>query len=96
MKDVERMQKLLEEVILRISDLEEQVKEMKKDPGPNVSAELRSIKAKLATQQRVKITLVQSIQELTPSANTMTLFTPLKSTRTLFGRIAGFFRGSSN
>jgi hypothetical protein len=93
MKDIERMQKLLEEVILRISDLEEKVIHLKKDPGSNASGELRSVKAKLATQQRVKITLVQSIQELTPSSNTMTLFTPLKSSKTLFGRIAGFFRG---
>jgi len=93
MKDVERMQKLLEEVILRISDLEEKVLELKKDPGANSSSELRSTKAKLALQHRVKITLVQSIQELTPSQHTMTLFTPLKYSKSLLGRIAGFFRG---
>lgn len=86
------MQKLLEEVIIRISDLEEKIAELKKDSGAN-TGELRSVKAKLATQQRVKITLVQSIQELTPSNNTMTLFSPLKHSKTLFGRISSFFRG---
>ena len=92
MKDVERMQKLLEEVILRISDLEEKARELKKDPGQN-AIELRSVKSKLGTQHRVKITLVQSIQELTPSNNTMTLFNPLKASKNLLGKIVGFFRG---
>jgi hypothetical protein len=91
MKDIERMQKLLEEVILRISELEEKIAELKKDSGSTL--ELRSVKTKLATQQRVKITLVQSIQELTPSNNTMTLFNPLKPSKSILGRIAGFFRG---
>jgi hypothetical protein len=93
MKDVERMQKLLEEVILRISDLEQRVVELKKDPGQNALTELRSVKNKLSTQQRVKITLVQSIQELTPSNNTMTVFTPLKYSKSILGRIGSFFRG---
>ena len=92
MKDIERMQKLLEEVILRISELEEKVGELKKDPGQH-AIELRSVKSKLATQHRVKITLVQSIQELSPSTNTMTLFTPLKSSKGILGRIASLFRG---
>jgi replicative DNA helicase len=94
MRDVEIMQKLLEEVILRISELEEKISELNKEKTPcQNSVELRSVKAKLASQHRVKITLVQSIQELTPSSNTMTLFTPLKPSRSLFGRIASFFRG---
>ena len=93
MNDVERMQKLLEDVILRISELEERVTLLKKNPGPNFTIELRNTKLKLATQQRVKIPLVQSIQELTPSNNTMTLFTPLRASKTFFGRIATLFRG---
>ena len=92
MKDVDRMQKLLEEVLLRITDLEEKVVELKKDPGQN-AIELRSVKVKLATQHRAKITLVQSIQELSPSTNTMTLFTPMRPSKTLLGRITSFFRG---
>lgn len=91
MKDVERMQKLLEEVLIRISDLDEMIATLKKDPG--ATGELRNAKNKLATQQRVKITLIQSIQELSPSSNTMTLFTPLKSRQGIFGKIASFFRG---
>jgi len=94
MKDVERMQKLLEDVILRISELEEKMSDLKKEKVPGENAvELRNVKCKLATQHRVKITLVQSIQELTPSNNTMTLFSPLKGSKSLFGRIASIFRG---
>ena len=87
------MQKLLEEVILRITELEDKAGDLKKDPGAKASIELRSVKAKLATQHRIKITLVQSIQELTPSNNTMTLFTPLKSSKSILSRIVGYFRG---
>lgn len=90
MKDIERMQKLLEDVLTRITELEERVSELKKDPGALI--ELRSVKAKLATQQRVKITLIQSIQELTPSSNTMTIFSPLKSSKAILNRIASLFR----
>jgi len=90
MKDIERMQKLLEDVLTRITELEERVGELKKDPG--TLNELRSVKAKLATQQRVKITLIQSIQELTPSSNTMTIFSPLKSSKAIISRIASLFR----
>jgi hypothetical protein len=90
MKDIERMQKLLEDVLTRITELEERVGELKKDPG--ALSELRSVKAKLATQQRVKITLIQSIQELTPSSNTMTIFSPLKSSKAIINRIASLFR----
>ena len=90
MKDIERMQKLLEDVLTRITELEERVGELKKDPG--ALNELRLVKAKLATQQRVKITLIQSIQELTPSSNTMTIFSPLKSSKAILNRIASLFR----
>ena len=78
MSDVERMQSLLDTVLTRIEDLEDQIKSLKSKTDARGLFELREAKKKLATQQRVKITLIQSIQDLAPSSNTMTIFTPLK------------------
>lgn len=93
MSDVERMQSLLDTVITRIEDLEEQIKSLKSKTDARCLFELREAKKKLATQQRVKITLIQSIQELAPSSNTMTVFTPLKMAG-LFNKMKSLFKRS--
>ena len=78
------MQNLLDTVLVRIGELEESIDEWKRknsQSNPTAMIELKEIKKKLATQQRVKITLIQSIQELNPPSGntTMTLFRPIKS-----------------
>jgi len=84
MSDIEQMQKLLDTVLVRITDLEDSIKNWKtrnSQSNPGAMMELRDLKKKLAAQQRVKITLIQSIQELNPSSEntTMTVFRPIKS-----------------
>ena len=96
MPDLETMQKLLDIVLTRIEDAEDKIKTWRSknsQSDPSASMELRSLKKTLASQQRVKITLIQSIQELTPGSNVMTVFTPLKSSGTLLSKLKSFFRG---
>ena len=90
------MQKLLDIVLTRIEDAEDQIKTWRSknsQSDPSAAIELRNLKKILASQQRVKITLIQSIQELTPGSNVMTVFTPLKPSVGLFSRLKSFFRG---
>lgn len=96
MLDIERMQKLLDTVLTRIEDLEDEMKSLKAKTDPKSLLELREIKKKLSAQQRAKITLIQSIQELTPSSNVMTVFTPLRMTGGFLTRMKNFFKGTSH
>jgi len=93
MSDLETMQKLLDIVLTRIEDAEDQVKTLKAKNNPAFAGELLKVKKLLASQQRVKITLIQSIQELTPGSSVMTLFTPLKHSNGFFSKLKSFFRG---
>jgi hypothetical protein len=93
MSDLETMQKLLDIVLTRIEDAEDQLKTLKAKNNPALSGEILKVKKLLAGQQRVKITLIQSIQEITPGSNVMTIFTPLKVTGNFFSKLKGFFRG---
>jgi hypothetical protein len=88
MGDIELMQEMLERTITRISDLEEKILEIKETPSAFL--ELRESKKLLAVQQRVKITLTQSIQELTPSSNALII--PVKSSETFLTRIGNIFK----
>jgi len=85
MSDIEKMQSLLDTVLTRIEEIEDKIK-----TAPPL--ELRDLKKALACQQRVKITLIKSIQELKPSSNTMTIFSSLKNS-SFFSKIKSFFRG---
>jgi len=92
MSDVERMQKLLDTVLVRIEELDEKIKEWKaknSQSNPSAAVELRNLKKALAVQVRIKITLIQSIQELSPSSNTMTIF----RAPTFLSKLKGLFRG---
>jgi hypothetical protein len=93
MSDIETMQRLLDVVITRIEEFEEKIVDVKKKDQKDlkVMAELRGLKKALSLQQRAKITLIQSIQELTPSTNVMTIFTPLKRSSFL-SKIRNFLR----
>jgi hypothetical protein len=93
MSDLETMQKLLDIVLTRIEDAEDQIKTIRAKNHPTSAGELLRAKKTLAAQQRVKITLIQSIQELTPGSNVMTVFTPLKSSTGIFTKLKSFFRG---
>lgn len=89
------MQSLLDIVLTRIEDTEYKIGEWKsknKTCNPATSPEMKELKKVLANQQRVKITLIQSIQELTPGSNVVTVFTPLKSSNAFFSRLKNFFR----
>jgi len=88
MGDIELMQEMLERTITRISDLEEKILEIKE--VPSAFLELRESKKLLAVQQRVKITLTQSIQELTPTSNALII--PVKSSETFLTRIGNIFK----
>jgi len=88
MGDIELMQDMLERTITRISDLEEKILEIKE--VPSAFLELRESKKLLAVQQRVKITLTQSIQELTPTSNALII--PVKSSETFLTRIGNIFK----
>ena len=96
MSDLETMQKLLDIVLTRIEDAEDNIKSWKSknsQSNPAAAIELRNLKKTLAAQQRAKITLIQSIQELTPGSNVMTVFTPLKPGTGILSKLKGFFRG---
>jgi hypothetical protein len=86
------MQKLLDIVLTRIEDAEDELKTLKAKNNPALSGEVLKVKRLLGAQQRAKITLIQSIQELTPGSNTLTIFSPLKATSGLFSRLKGLFR----
>jgi hypothetical protein len=94
MSELETMQKLLDIVLTRIEDTEDKIKAWKSknsqsDPS---SGELRNLKKTLSAQQRAKITLIQSIQELTPGSNVMTVFTPLKANGSFLSKLKSLFR----
>jgi len=96
MSDLETMQKLLDIVLTRIEDAEDKIKTWRSknsQSDPSAAIEQRNLKKILASQQRVKITLIQSIQELTPGSNVMTVFTPLKPATGIFSKLKSFFRG---
>ena len=82
------MQKLLDRTLEKIKDLEEKIKITTGD------LEIKHLKKQLQAQIRIKITLIQSIQELKPSESTVTVYTPLK--KSLFKRIKGFFGFNAN
>jgi len=88
MSIVEHMQKTLDKTITLIVELQEKLDELKKNPTNLV--ELRDIKKKLATQERIKITLIQSIQELTPTSNALII--PTKLPTTFFSRVGTFIK----
>jgi len=95
MSELETMQKLLDIVLTRIEDAEDQIKTWKSknsQSDPSAAAELRNLKKTLCSQQRVKITLIQSIQELTPGSNVMTIFSPLKGSGNFFSKLKSLFR----
>jgi hypothetical protein len=92
MSDLETMQKLLDIVLTRIEDAEDQLKTLKAKNNPALSGEVLKIKKLLAGQQRVKITLIQSIQEITPGSNVMTIFSPLKVNGGFFSKLKSLFR----
>jgi len=83
------MQKLLDRTLERIQELDEKIKVTTDD-----LVELKALKKQIQTQIRIKITLIQSIQELKPSESTVTVYTPLK--KSLFKRIKGFFGFNTN
>jgi hypothetical protein len=82
------MQEMLDSVLVKIEDLEDSIKSCKSD-DPKLSV----LKKSLNVQQRVKITLVQSIQELSPSTNSLTLFTAPISILT---KLKNYFWSKSN
>lgn len=88
MSEVKLMQEMLDSVLVKIEDLEDSIKSCKSD-DPKLSA----LKKSLNVQQRVKITLVQSIQELSPSTNSLTLFTAPISILT---KLKNYFWSKSN
>ena len=95
MSDLETMQKLLDIVLTRIEDVEDKIKSWKSknsQSDPSAAMELRNMKKILSAQQRAKITLIQSIQVLTPGSNVMTVFTPLKAGGSFFSKLKGLFR----
>lgn len=95
MSDLETMQTLLDIVLTRIEDVEDKIKSWKSknsQSDPSAALELRNLKKTLSAQQRVKITLIQSIQELTPGSNVMTIFSSLKAGTSFLSKIKSLFR----
>jgi hypothetical protein len=88
MSDIELMQQMLERTIIRINELEEQILEIKNDP--TAILELKEFKKLLAVQLRVKITLSQSIQEMTPTSNALII--PVKSSESFLTRMGNIFK----
>ena len=88
MSEVKLMQEMLDSVLVKIEELEDSIKSS--EPG---DPKLTELNKSLNVQQRVKITLVQSIQELSPSTNTITLFTAPVSILT---KLKNYFWGKSN
>jgi hypothetical protein len=89
MSEILLMRKLLNGVLEKINELEEQIKVNSEN-----TVELKNLKKQLMTQTRMKITLIKSIQELTPSENSLTIYNPLK--KSIFSRIKSFFRINPN
>jgi hypothetical protein len=89
MSEVILMQKLLDRTLEKIQDLQEKIKITTDD-----FVELKLLKKQIQAQIRIKITLIQSIQELRPSESTVTIYTPLK--KSLFSRIKGLFGFNTN
>ena len=88
MSEVKLMQEMLDSVINKIAEIEESISECKNDPSAKMK--YMELKKSLATQERVKITLVQSIQELSPSSNTLTTF---RKHTSFLGKIRQFLWG---
>lgn len=88
MSEIELMQQMLERVITYIADLEEKICEIKNDPSSII--ELKESKRLLAIQQRVRITLTQSIQELSPTTNALIL--PVKSSESFLTYMGNLFK----
>ena len=82
------MQQMLERTIIRINELEEQILEIKNDP--TAILELKEFKKLLAVQVRVKITLSQSIQEMTPTSNALII--PVKTSESFLTRMGNIFK----
>ena len=92
MTDVEQMQQSLDRTLIQITELEEQIQEIKSNPAAAV--ELKDARKKLAVQQRVKITLIQSIEELTPTSTALII--PSKLPTTFLSKVSGFFKSIFN
>ena len=90
MSDIELMQQMLERAITRISELEEKIQKIKNDPSAIL--ELRESKKLLAVQQRVKITLTQSIQELTPTSNALIIPVKKEAADSFLLRMGNMFK----
>jgi uncharacterized protein YlaI len=88
MTDVQLMQQMLDKAITKIDELEERMDEIRNNPAALL--EFRDCKKNLAIQQRVKITLIQSIQELTPTSTALII--PVKSSNSLLARVGNFFK----
>ena len=90
MSDVELMQQMLERAITRIAELEETIRGIKNDP--TAILELRESKKLLAVQQRVRITLTQSIQELRPTSNALIISVKQGSQESFLTRMGNMFK----
>jgi uncharacterized protein YlaI len=88
MTDVKLMQEMLDRAITRIDELEDRMDEIRNNPAALL--EFKDCKKNLAIQQRVKITLIKSIQELTPTSTT--LIVPIKHSNSLLARVGNFFK----
>jgi hypothetical protein len=88
MSDIQQMQDMLERTITSITDLEERILEIKNTPSAFL--ELKETKKLLAIKQRVRITLTQSIQELTPTNNALIL--PVKSSESFLTYMGNLFK----
>jgi len=88
MSDIQQMQDMLERTITSITELEERILEIKNNPSAFL--ELKETKKLLAIKQRVKITLTQSIQELTPTSNALIL--PVKSSESFLTYMGNLFK----
>jgi len=84
------MQQMLERAITRITELEDKIQEIKNDP--TAILELRESKKLLAVQQRVRITLAQSIQELTPTSNALIIPVKKDAPESFLMRMGNMFK----
>ena len=90
MGDIDLMKQMLERAITRITELEDKIQEIKNDP--TAILELRESKKLLAVQQRVKITLAQSIQELTPTSNALIIPVKKDAPESFLMRMGNMFK----
>jgi hypothetical protein len=81
------MQKLLDQTIEKLQDVEEKIKDVN-------TIGLNDLKKERYTLLRTKITLIQSIDELKPSNSTIAVYTPLK--KSFFTRVKNFFGFEKN